>query len=711
MNKMLRFALMILILSLLAVPRAAVSAQDRPECVPGVTAETCPENAVEDGEVGAQAAAGFKQAYSKKIKGGYVAHGVGMRNTGYGTITVDDIPEGAKVSKAYLYWAVIGPSKLTGFAYNKGKINGSSITGSLIGTAGNPDWFVPGYNNPPTWAYRADVTKKMAKGGNGVYNLTGFASGVTDGRNPFTTTSVPPLLEGATLVIVYTHSLAPTTTIKIFNGAAATGAHGNGWQLHLNVPGVNAVGYTGLASTTFIGADGENIPETGSTFFTEVLGEAAWDGLSVPNGAGGNYPNGNLWDTHTVDLTYRVEAPEPDFWFTTQGDNDDIVWVAQVVSYASGSQDTDGDKLLDGWELHGVDGVDLPGFGADPLHKDLFIEADYMNDHDHLLDAAHLRDIVAVFADAPVLNPDGTTGINIHIDTGGAASGQGPGSLAEFNLGGGNEVPEDYYLGTASAVGEYLWTEFQNLKNAHFAPERYGIFHYMIFAHNLAPEFGTVSGMSRNGYKDSQFIKGATDFIVSMGDWTGGATQDQREGTFIHELGHNLGLRHGGSDHNNWKPNYLSVMNYYYQTWGVYRDGDWGHFDYSRFLSPSLKESALKENSGLGAIAAGYGLRWWCSGPGEDVWSDSSAPVDWNCDGFFNGGSVKADIDGSGKFGTLKSQNNWASISFAGGGGIGAGASSGQALDALAVTRTPLCLTYEDAQKIENMPFIAPPVK
>ena len=48
-------------------------------------------------------------------------------------------------------------------------------------------------------------------------------------------------------------------------------------------------------------------------------------------------------------------------------------------------------------------------------------------------------------------------------------------------------------------------------------------------------------------------------------------TDDEQAGTFMHELGHNLNLAHGGastlavgsSNYNmNCKPNYLSVMNY-----------------------------------------------------------------------------------------------------------------------------------------------------
>ena len=51
----------------------------------------------------------------------------------------------------------------------------------------------------------------------------------------------------------------------------------------------------------------------------------------------------------------------------------------------------------------------------------------------------------------------------------------------------------------------------------------------------------------------------------------------------MHELGHNLGLKHGGGDleilH---KPNYLSVLNYLFQKTGLMKDGELGHFEYSQ---------------------------------------------------------------------------------------------------------------------------------
>lgn len=693
MKTVMRILFVVVFISAVMAPiPTAVFAQDEvPGCGQGTVVEGCPPPESSEGMITADATASFKHAYTKILKGGYVAHGVGMRNTGFGTISVRDVPAGATVAKAYLFWSVIGLPGFQGYLFHTGKINGVNIAGALVGVAQSPCWSVSGLGTPPIWAYRADVTSKMAKGGNGTYNLSGFASGITNGSDPWSTTAIGPLMEGATLVIVFSKSTYPLTTVKIFNGAATTPTQFE--QLHVNMTGMNALGLPGLSKTTFIGADGQDAEEVGSHFFVEDL-DVSWDGQSVPNGAGFTYSQGNLWDTETRDLSALVDPPEPEFWFSTQGSNDCLTWVAQVASYANGNQDSDGDKLKDNWELHGVNGVPLQTYGADPLHKDLFIEADYMTGHDHLIDATHLQDIVNVFANAPVSNPDGFSGINMHIDTGGAAFGQPANTFPQFDMDGGNGVTEDANLGTMDPSGDYNWTEFQAVKDANFSPSREGIFHYMVFAHNLAVQFGSTSGISRNGWPDSAFIKGATDFIVSMGGWGGMGSQAEREGTFTHELGHNLGLRHGGNDHNNYKPNYLSVMNYYYQTWGVYRGGGWENFDYSRFATPALNESSLNEFSGIGAIAAGYGARYWCPALG-DTWTSSNAPIDWNCNGVTSS-PVAVDINKSGGFSTLSNQNNWAAITFGGGGVIGTGVAAGlPPVNALVSTRPTMCLTEE----------------
>jgi len=677
----------IVLLSMLLMlpgPRS-VSAQETSACQGMISPDCDPSG----GNVEAQSGAYFARAYSSAFKGGYVAHGVGMRNTGYGTIDVRDVPAGSTVRAAYLFWAIMGPPTMTGYTYTKGYINGVAIAGTKVGTGVNPCW--GGYS---IYSYRASVTTRMVKGGNGTYNLSGFASGTVNGDDPFTYGSYYPMLEGATLVILYNNNNRPLTTVQVYNGATTTFSN----QIHLNMLGLNAVGMKGFASTTFIGADGQNnASEPGSTFFTTALPSVGWEG-SDPNGAGFNYSYGNLWDTATVDVRDMVEPPEPDFWATTQGSPDCLTWVAQVVSYSSGNQDTDGDRLKDGWELDGY-GYDynLPSFGADPLHKDLFIEADYMvhptGGEDHLPSQAALDNAVAVFNNAPVSNPDGTTGIHLHIDTGGRV--HGGGYVAAYNLYGGNDVGYQEHLGAdTTGCASYDWSQFQAKKDANFYHDD-AIFHYMIFAHDLAPCFGSVSGISRNGGTDALFIKGATDFIVSMGSWGSEGTDGQREGTFLHEFGHNLGLRHGGNDHTNYKPNYLSIMNYSFQTTGVYRSSAWGNYDYSRFLLPSLSETGLNEFNGLGALATGYGTVWYC-GNSSQFDSTAESYIDWNCSQTYST-PVSTDINKNGTKTVLGSQNNWANITFQGGGVIGTGmAAAGYSAG---VTRWVDELTYEAFQE------------
>src|SRR5439155_15746462 len=93
-----------------------------------------------------------------------------------------------------------------------------------------------------------------------------------------------------------------------------------------------------------------------------------------------------------------------------------------------GSLDSDGDGLPDTWER---DGIDIDGDGtvdlrlcatdsltsavecADPLHKDVFVQVDYMVGHRP--DPFALFNVEEAFAKAPVTNPDGTAGINLHL--------------------------------------------------------------------------------------------------------------------------------------------------------------------------------------------------------------------------------------------------------------------------------------------------------
>ncbi len=87
---------------------------------------------------------------------------------------------------------------------------------------------------------------------------------------------------------------------------------------------------------------------------------------------------------------------------------------------------------------------------------------------------------------------------------------------------------------------------------------------------------GTVTSIS--GYSDL----GGADSAVTLGLWETAPNQDMSKrsnvlaGTLFHEIGHTLGLSHGGTYYDapgsyvptfdpNCKPNYQSVMNYLFQ--------------------------------------------------------------------------------------------------------------------------------------------------
>ena len=205
-----------------------------------------------------------------------------------------------------------------------------------------------------------------------------------------------------------------------------------------------------------------------------------------------------------------------------------------------GAKDSDGDGLLDFWEINGVDfdgdgsiDVDLPMMGANPLHKDIFVELDWVTGQAPT--RADIQALKAAFSVAPtnsggIPNPDGQPGINLWIDTGSLSDAVG---LVGDDFGGGNAV--------SGPVG-CLDSNFYNTKQNNFVPNRAWVFHYGIS--------GDPAGNNPCGGGLAEL--GGNDFIEYNHD----------PGTIMHELGHNLNLRHGGFENTNCKPNYVSVMNY-----------------------------------------------------------------------------------------------------------------------------------------------------
>ena len=345
---------------------------------------------------------------------------------------------------------------------------------------------------------------------------------------------------------------------------------------------------------------------------------------------------------------------------SSQGSGDDSAKIYFVISVSgTDCNDSDGDGLLDAWEKNGYDAdgdgtpdVNLPAMGAKPNRKDLFLEIDYLNvpgGHTHAPSQAAVQTVVQAFANAPVGNPDGSQGIQLHVDTGplfGAGvtiqvtSTTANGVTGTFgDYGGGGEAINESGNTVVDYDGPLVGNpgvSFFTIKSMN--TNRDNLFRYGLFVHQTnarAVVNDCTSGVAKG-------IPGA-NFMVSLGgtngtgrlcwgaDATGQSvgTQSQQAGTLMHEFGHTLGLRHGGSDNTNNKPNYLSVMSYQRilpgtnaseQSCGVPALGSLpGGCDYSRIALPQLNENSVDECQGWdgGVLAAG--------------------PIDWNGDGVLEG--------------------------------------------------------------------------
>src|SRR5262249_18061817 len=133
---------------------------------------------------------------------------------------------------------------------------------------------------------------------------------------------------------------------------------------------------------------------------------------------------------------------------------------------------------------------------------------------------------------------------------------------------------------------------------------------------------------------------------------------------FMHELGHNMGLGHGGGDGVNRKPNYYSVMNYNYGQDGLYIGGNFGHFDYSPSVVPALDENHLNELTGVPGSPAGFGTAHLCGGVTYVL--NANGPINWDCVGGATSTNVPFDVNGEGGLTMLNGFNDWPAMKFMG---------------------------------------------
>jgi hypothetical protein len=206
---------------------------------------------------------------------------------------------------------------------------------------------------------------------------------------------------------------------------------------------------------------------------------------------------------------------------------------------------------------------------------------------------------------------------------------------------------------------------------------RRSLFHYLLFGYSQSANGAGGS----SGYAE---IFG-NDFLISMGNWGLQTTPgenlnrliNQQASTIMHELGHNLGLRHGGDEDLNDKPNYWSVMNYTYQLFGLDPDptsitayerwrkakadgtptrcnlvaspcGSNSQFvmSYSDGTGTNLNEAALAESANVGRGVA------------------SGAYADWNLNGVKTTSIYSKDLNADALLGILHDYNDWANLKF-----------------------------------------------
>jgi hypothetical protein len=268
---------------------------------------------------GASVSGALKSLASYTIRGGYTTAGIGMRNLGYGTIKIKDVPTKARVKAAFLLWDILGDTPVAAFAH--GRLNAQRVAGTLKATGTSPCWSGTLHN----YAYAANVTRLVH--GNGSYKLSGFASGLTTGVDPWTQ-STPPLIEGASLIVIYQRASMAKYLIQI--GVGATEAQ-DGEPLTARISGFTRT-RTGNAVTTFIVADAQKPYIDTAAVNGITLRGVHFDG-SAPKVGGRSYLHGNLWDNVTVNVRSLVHAGSHQATAQiTPGGSDCIVWAGQVLT-------------------------------------------------------------------------------------------------------------------------------------------------------------------------------------------------------------------------------------------------------------------------------------------------------------------------------------------------------------------------------------------
>jgi hypothetical protein len=595
-------------------------------------------------------------------------------NFASGTISISGVPAGADVVAAYLYWLTMEGSPAPSSA--AGVFRGNKVIGKQLAPAGEKScWSSGGGSGSGSGAqnlrvYRADVLRYLpvasatapANPGRFVVNAAdlaadGFAPHTVSfvdsgagGTNSGGTANQATYTEGASLVVVYRAPNLPLRSVVIYDGGYTFDT--NNPSMSLTLKGFYQASNTKpSASITYLVGDGDKNFTERLRFNGTILSDNPFQSAQSPG-----------WDNLTYDVSSILKGGDSSVTTTLEAlksSTDCVSFAAEIFSTTV--QDTDNDGLVDAWESvsglvdpNGQPLPDLKAMGASPTVKDLFVEIDYMTTtgyqsppgfvvaaHNHLPDRAALDRVGDAFKNAPV-PPNGPGPINVHFDVGNNYQGLGdpyiiPAALAR----GGDAIVETACNPTTSVCqfpdypGTIGWKAgFQALKIKYFDRNRSQSFRYGIFGHNAGRPLAKPGTPATEGIdptkipsSTSGIADGATgggDFIVTLGRWDNyRGTEFMQASTLMHELGHTLGLRHGGAPGQpNCKPNYQSVMNYMNQATGLLLPKSSGGknsstsvsavIDYSRQQLQSLNEGALLEQplKTTGGASMLYLARW-----------------------------------------------------------------------------------------------------
>ena len=410
----------------------------------------------------------------------------------------------------------------------------------------------------------------------------------------------------------------------------------------------------------------------------------------------------------------------------------------RVVRFTCDSQTCDG--IPDDWKRNGVtidpgggqpaQFVDLPRMGVTIDRPTVMIHLDWMEDtatppNSWKPRQAAIDNVIKAFDRSPVTYRGATRpGITLVVDAG-PTSTITPNGASWGTLSRARDFPWSQYFLTGNRDDGFQVANFLTRLRANFVPTgRLPIFHYAVAADVISQDMRPTTPVDDD--TSGLAVPGNWGFMLTLGNWNGNTngSLEEQTGTLMHEFGHVLGFDHSGGEGNadtvNFKPNHPSVMNYAWQTVGVFQGGV-RQWDFLRDDMPNIDETTLTQAGGinLGTTSVAYGATNSCGtkdAAGVVTVNTTNtqaalAPMDLDCDGTAGndapGSTGGYDANGDTVIATLNGPKaEWQRVQFKTG-AIGFGTRANQLTLPSSGLSTPNEgeLTLEQAENIRVLPL------